>query len=382
MTGAIVFAKDVLASVRFRTVRKSSAGAVERSHLQGDTTLRLTPQTARLVFGLVTPAVVIVGAISALGGAAVSMGGCTVEETAPMESAVGRPAVQGSASKSLSNYAKDDVAGSNRTGRDERLARTLSDTMAFLPVFNRPTSARGEQGALSALLGRNTEAVPSYNGLCPPDMASIDDRFCVDRYEASLIEVMPDGSEQPFSPYESLKGQVVRAVSERGVFPQGYISEVQAIQACSLSGKRLCKAKEWRQACMGPEHKTYGYANASEPGKCNDHGRSPMTALYANESLAERDKWNWERMNRPELNQIEGTLAHTGEHDECTNGYGVYDMVGNLHEWVDDPKGTFQGGYYQDTTLNGEGCQYVTMAHEARYHDYSTGFRCCSDVAP
>ena len=58
-------------------------------------------------------------------------------------------------------------------------------------------------------------------------------------------------------------------------------------------------------------------------------------------------------------------------------------MVGNLHEWVADPSGTFYGGYYQDVSSkgHGEGCGYLTTAHEARYHDYSTGFRCCADVA-
>ena len=30
-------------------------------------------------------------------------------------------------------------------------------------------------------------------------------------------------------------------------------------------------------------------------------------------------------------------------------------MVGNLHEWTSDPDGTFQGGYYLDTSINGEG---------------------------
>ena len=54
-------------------------------------------------------------------------------------------------------------------------------------------------------------------------------------------------------------------------------------------------------------------------------------------------------MNDPRLNQLEGTLTKTGERSSCTNGYGVYDMVGNVHEWVDDPDGTFQGGYYLDT---------------------------------
>jgi hypothetical protein len=32
-----------------------------------------------------------------------------------------------------------------------------------------------------------------------------------------------------------------------------------------------------------------------------------------------------------------------------------------------------------DTWLNGHGCDYLTTAHEARYWDYSTGFRCCAD---
>jgi hypothetical protein len=334
----------------------------------------MTPRTTRIVLGVVTPAAVLFGSL--LAGVAVVESGCTNEETTQVES-VDRPVVLGHLSESVSRYAKDDVG----RGRDGQSAHVYANTL--LPGVASARTA-GADSTLEKLFGNGVDptALAAYGGLCPPDMASIDDRYCVDKYEASLVEVLADGTEQPYSPYEMVKGHVVRAISEPNVYPQGYISEVEAIQACALSGKRLCKAKEWRQACMGPEHKTYGYGNKSEPGKCNDSGRSPMTALYAGENLAPRGKWNWDRMNRPELNQVEGTLAHTGEHDGCTNGYGVYDMVGNLHEWVDDPKGTFQGGYYQDTSMNGEGCGYVTTAHEARYHDYSTGFRCCADVAP
>ena len=54
-------------------------------------------------------------------------------------------------------------------------------------------------------------------------------------------------------------------------------------------------------------------------------------------------------------------------------------MVGNLHEWVADPKGTFMGGFFMDTFQNGEGCEYRTTAHGFDYHDYSTGFRCCAE---
>ena len=91
-------------------------------------------------------------------------------------------------------------------------------------------------------------------------------------------------------------------------------------------------------------------------------------------------------MNDPRLNQLEGSLAKTGAHPSCTNDYGVFDMVGNLHEWVDDgaeergAHGTFRGGYYMDTSKNGDGCSYATTAHAFDYHDYSTGFRCCADA--
>ena len=40
---------------------------------------------------------------------------------------------------------------------------------------------------------------------------------------------------------------------------------------------------------------------------------------------------------------------------------------------------SFRGGYYLDTKLNGEGCDYRTTAHAPAYYDYSTGFRCCAD---
>jgi hypothetical protein len=241
------------------------------------------------------------------------------------------------------------------------------------------TSGRpGLNGALE--LPENDRPLPG-NGLCPPDMASIDDRYCVDRYEASLLEVLPSGDEREWSPFEPVEGHIVRAVSEPHTIPQGYVNAYQAAEACARSGKRLCKPAEWKKACMGPEKKTYGYGDANQPRRCNDHGRSPVVALFGMETdLSVRSSWSWDRMNNPTLNQLTRTLGRTGEHEGCTNGYGVYDMVGNIHEWVDDPQGTFLGGYYQDIHQNGDGCQYRTTAHEAWYHDYSTGFRCCADV--
>ncbi len=213
---------------------------------------------------------------------------------------------------------------------------------------------------------------------CPSNMANVDNRFCVDRYEASLVEILPNGDERSYDAYNTVEGHVVRAVSERGVYPHGYISEVQAKDACARSGKRLCKADEWKKACMGPKKTTFGYGQTRVAGRCNDHGVSPMISVM-NLRVDQPGTWTHDKMNDPRLNQAPNTLSRTGEHASCTNGYGVYDMVGNLHEWVDDPDGTFQGGYYLDTHINGDGCTYRTVAHAAAYHDYSTGFRCCAD---
>jgi hypothetical protein len=214
-------------------------------------------------------------------------------------------------------------------------------------------------------------------GPCPAGMASIDDKFCIDRFESALLEVTPDGTELPFSSFDPIEGRSVRAVSEAGVVPRAYISGKEAAEACGRSGKRLCKKGEWRKACVGPDKKRFGYGDTLEPKRCNDHGRNPLAAVYG--SAPPSTYGSWEKMNNPALNQVAGTVAKTGEHDGCTNGYGVYDMVGNVHEWIDDRAGTFLGGYYQDITINGDGCGYEADAHDFQYHDYSTGFRCCAD---
>lgn len=209
---------------------------------------------------------------------------------------------------------------------------------------------------------------------CPSEMA-LAGGSCVDKWEASLVEVHEDGSESPFSPYEAPNGHHVRAVSRPDVVPQAHMSMVEAKRACSASGKRLCRAAEWKTACRGPENTTFPYGNERVANACVDTNRtSPVNKLHNGEHSSRT-------MNDPLLNQQPNTLATTGEAAACTNGYGVHDMVGNIHEWVDDPAGTFQGGYYLDVTQNGDGCNYKTRAHEAWYHDYSTGFRCCADVA-
>ena len=315
-------------------------------------------------------------------------------------------------------------------------------------------------------------------GPCTDDMVLVDvpaqdgthRRWCIDKYEASLVETMPDGSERAFPHYTVVDGHDVRAVSKAGVFPQGFISEVQARDACAASNKHLCTYDEWKVACMGPQKTTFPYGDARRAGTCHDSGKSAVGAVFGAKALAAApsapvkvseshaskspvgsvaagahdakrahvvkgraasttktrgtaksarrsggaakpgdtkgaapskkgaiakgrtgrastkpasvDMSVWTKLNDPALGQVEGALSKTGEHAQCVNGYGAFDMVGNLHEWVATepslPHGTFAGGYYLDTSQNGDGCNYRTVAHAHDYHDYSTGFRCCA----
>ncbi len=212
-------------------------------------------------------------------------------------------------------------------------------------------------------------------GTCPPEMVLVAGRVCVDRWEATLEEIDMDGGVRPWSPYYNPGTRRVRAVSVGGVVPQGYIAGSQAQTACTNAGKRLCALDEWLAACRGPMNRTYPYGNTYVPRRCNE-GRTPHPVVeYFGTSVG---VFTSENMNNPGINMLPNSLAPTGMFWDCVSPWGIYDMVGNLHEWINDPAGTFKGGFYVDAEINGHGCLYTTTAHSFTYRDYSTGFRCCA----
>jgi hypothetical protein len=235
---------------------------------------------------------------------------------------------------------------------------------AYVPGVYRPV----QEGAI---------ARASPGARCAPDMALVLGVVCVDRYEASVFEHAADGTLQAHAanlPFEA--GHVYVAQSVPGVLPQAYVSGAQALTACREAGKRLCSPVEWRAACGGSQGYAFPYGPGRVPGRCHDSGPNPMLAYHAD---VQRRGYGPLELNDPRNVELEGTLAKTGAFPECVNDFGLYDMVGNLHEWTADPNGTFQGGYWLDTSLHGDGCAYRTIAHPFDYHDYSIGFRCCAD---
>jgi formylglycine-generating enzyme required for sulfatase activity len=136
-------------------------------------------------------------------------------------------------------------------------------------------------------------------------------------------------------------GHTVRAVSLRDAVPQGYISQIEAGEACAAAGKRLCSDAEWLRACQGPSATTYPYGNTRQPGTCNDaRAVHPAAELYGTTA-----SWIYAHLDSPCLNQEANGLARTAAHASCVTAEGMFDMMGNLHEWTADPAGTFRGGY-------------------------------------
>jgi len=243
-------------------------------------------------------------------------------------------------------------------------------------------------------------------------MVRVAKRFCIDRYEDILIDAR---SGERASPYYSPSSKTARyteevwqskrltvgdaqaqamalpplpawqrerdvepkAVSRKGVTPNGYVSGVQAGEACRNAGKRLCTIEEWKTACRGEQNRQFPYGDKYQQGKCNVFREAhPGAILHDDVTTGHTD---------PRLNLVtfkgKPLLRKTGETPECKSQWeddGVYDMVGNLDEWVDDAHGSFAGGFYSRSAR--EGCERSTKAHPNIYADYSTGVRCCADL--
>ncbi|MCA9630323.1 MAG: SUMF1/EgtB/PvdO family nonheme iron enzyme [Myxococcales bacterium] len=247
-----------------------------------------------------------------------------------------------------------------------------------------------------------TPAAPTPSSVevtCEPTMLQVSPPgqppFCVDRYEANLIEA--DTSRAHPATLRPAPGVRYRAVSVGGVLPQAYVNRFEAAAACEAAGKRLCRAREWYRACSGPDHTKYPYGNKFVKGRCNVDKGHLLHKLFGNVTYTYDAHYN-----NPSLNQQAGFLARTGEYADCVSSVGARDMMGNLHEWVADDvsaqlreelplekgdqwlgkrgMGVFMGGYFSSHGEHGTGCLYVTATHAPDYHDYSTGFRCCADL--
>jgi hypothetical protein len=235
-------------------------------------------------------------------------------------------------------------------------------------------------GPAPSLIGRPA----ATSGHCQPEMVDVLGRFCIDRFEATLSDAGTGRLLSPFyhptpdlTPAEwelSATRFEPLASSVSDVIPHGYLNGRTAESACANAGKRLCRLDEWVTACRGQQNRKFPYGDQYVEGACNVcRPTHPARALHGNASIGHLD---------PRLNIVaedgDPLLRKTGATPRCKSDWGndaIYDMVGNLDEWIDDQNGTFVGGFFSRATH--EGCDSIIEVHGFTYYDYSLGVRCC-----
>jgi formylglycine-generating enzyme required for sulfatase activity len=178
--------------------------------------------------------------------------------------------------------------------------------------------------------------------------------YCVDRYEAPNVK-----GEVPYALRTARDGE----------------------EWCAARGKRLCYEDEWVRACEGREGRHYPYGDTHRDGVCNDD-RQWITVSWP--SLA---KWPGEAAIAEATRLFQGDMS--GARAECVSEEGVYDLTGNVAEWVrrsgpaprpgyeHELKGCYWAGCYHEPRPN---CTFANKAHPGSFRTYEAGFRCCSDL--
>jgi sulfatase modifying factor 1 len=315
------------------------------------------------------------------GGAEVLEGDASIEDAPGDDASITDDVAPRDAAEAGQGPDAEGTDATDAVARDavDVVARDAVDVVARDAVDVVARDARAADVARDAVdvVARDARAADvALDGGCPEEMTLVGGRVCVDRWEAALEVAAMDGGVAPWSPYENPGTRVVRAVARAGVVPQGYITGEQSQRACMAAGKRLCALSEWLSACRGPMNLVYPYGNTYERRRCNEaRTPHPVVQFFGTSSGV----FTFTNMNNPGINMQPDSLARTGAFTGCVSPSGAWDMVGNLHEWIADPAGTFKGGFYVDAEINGRGCLYTTTAHAFSYRDYSTGFRCCAD---
>jgi hypothetical protein len=198
---------------------------------------------------------------------------------------------------------------------------------------------------------RNPE--PTSQIECPTDMVAVPSfaSFCIDRYEAPNVA---------------------------GDLPLTLRTAVDGEEWCAAHGKRLCSEGEWVRACQGPHGRRFPYGTEYRATACNDE-RTWIPVRW--EALA---RWPDDAAIVEAHRLFQAKVS--GARAACVSEEGVYDLTGNVAEWVrrDGPapqpgydhvlKGCFWAGCYHEPQPN---CAFRNSAHPGTFRTYEAGFRCC-----
>jgi sulfatase modifying factor 1 len=279
------------------------------------------------------------------------------------------------------------ASGSNAKA-DEGPARALAAAVtsaAALPAAATPAAPAAKTVLANA--GLKGVATPDLGttGTCPDGMLEVEGDYCPTLEQKCLRWVDPETTVPrrcaEFAPTGNCQGKTIKKhfCIDRYEFPNKVGEKpvvmktwYEAGDACKAQGKRLCGDSEWTLACEGQERLPYPYGYNRNSEACNIDKPHPDVDEKALGNPATRDAevarlWQGE---------------NSGSRDSCVSPYGVFDMTGNVDEWVVNEGGMpyksgLKGGYWGPVR---DRCRPMTTAHYEQFAFYQIGFRCCSDT--
>lgn len=273
-------------------------------------------------------------------------------------------------------------------GVDER-AQTTAHRVDALPAgkegMEKGTAGDGGEG-WAQKQEDNAEKLP-----CPSDMVHVQHDFCpeVERVciheeyskanRISLCHEFKEGVTTCKKPRQRLNFCIDKYEypNKKGAHPVWMVSWHDAQATCRHLGKRTCWDWEWEAACEGPLETPFPYGWKRDNSKCNIDNvwiEPRIQAMYSsNPQVANR-----------ELSRLDQSVP-SGSMPECVSGYGVYDLTGNLDEWVTrtgrDKRVSLwaglKGGAWGHVR---NACRPMTTSHAPEFTYYFISFRCCKDT--
>jgi formylglycine-generating enzyme required for sulfatase activity len=176
-------------------------------------------------------------------------------------------------------------------------------------------------------------------------------RFCMDRYEWP---------------------------NEKGTLPAFLVSWTDAKKQCEAKGKRLCGENEYNFACEGEEMLPYTYGYERDATKCNiDKPYRKRT-----KTLKKYERCMKNPTCKAEIEKLDQRVP-AGSLAGCVSPFGIYDLNGNINEWVVRPKQEYpnrsglKGGWWGP--VRGR-CRPTVGFHKEDDYGYEEGFRCCAEA--
>jgi hypothetical protein len=166
--------------------------------------------------------------------------------------------------------------------------------------------------------------------------------------------------------------------NERGAIPRVLTSWQDARELCASKGKRLCTEEEFTFACEGEEMRPYVYGFERDPSKCNfDKPYRARTFTFLAWDACQGDA-----ACKAAFDGIDQRVP-AGSNEACRSPEGIYDLNGNVNEWVMLPgkkgphRSGLKGGWWGPVRNR---CRPTVTFHDEGDFGYEVGFRCCGDA--